>query len=370
MARIGFFTTRFLDVSETFIFEPLALLRQHEVFAYALQRKNSDLFPYKQVTTIDELSDRERKKDLFWGDLGREKYLLNKMKEQKIELLHAHYGYMGIYALQYKKKLKIPLVTSFYGLDVYKHTRNPFYRRQLKKLFKKGNLFLVCSEQMRQDLIGFGAPPSRTFVNYGGAALEKFPYSFKPLKDNEDIVILMCGRFVEKKGFEYGIKAFLAMAGEYEKLSLKIIGSGKEEHHLKKIVASSPFAERVIFMGNRPHSEYIEEIKKAHIFMAPSVTAANGDKEGLPTVLIEAAALGKPLLATDHSGIAEIVHDKKNGFLVHERDLCGLESGIRKMLEHSHKWPEYAEYGRKLVEKEFDLQQQTAKLEAYYNKII
>lgn len=370
MVRVGFFTTRFLDVSETFIFEPLALMKQHEVFAYALQRKNSDLFPYKHVITVDDLATREKKRDLFWGDLGCEKYLLSKMKEQKIELLHAHYGYMGIYALQYKRKLKVPLVTSFYGLDVYQHTKNPFYRRQLRKLFKKGELFLVCSEQMRNDLIGFGAPPSRTFVNYGGAALDKFPYSFKPLKDEEPTVILMCGRFVEKKGFEYGIKAFLAMASEYDKLSLKIIGSGKEEHRLKKIVEGSPFVERVVFLGNKSHTEYIEEIKNAHIFMAPSVTAANGDKEGLPTVLIEAAALGKPLIATDHSGISEIVHHKKNGLLVHERGLCGLENAIRKMFDSSHKWDTYAEYGRKLVEKEFDLQQQVAKLESYYNKII
>jgi len=369
--NIGFITTRYLDLSETFIYEPLKLINKYDPYMFALQKKNVDKFPYNNLFTIDDLDEKQKKKDNFLAAFGREKYLLSKMKDMDIKLLHAHYGYMGYYALQFKKKLKIPLVTIFYGLDVYQHTRSYFYRKQMKKLFHEGDLFLVCSKKMREDLIELGAPPSRTIVHYGGANLDKFTYSYQAINDDtKEINILMCGRFVEKKGFEYGIKAFLHIVKEDDRLRLKIIGSGPLEEHLKSIAAGSLFKDQIIFLGPKTYREYLEELKKAHIFMSPSITAENGDREGLPTVLIEAAALGKPLVATYHSGIPEIVHEGKNGFLSHEKDHIRLGGEICKVLENSYQLEKFTQYGRKLVEDKFDLKKQVAKLQEHYEDLI
>jgi glycosyltransferase involved in cell wall biosynthesis len=266
---------------------------------------------------------------------------------------------MGVYALSFCKKNKIPLITSFYGLDVYQHTRSPFYRWQLRQLFKYGILFLACSEKMRNDLIKLGAPADKTKVQYGGATLSRFPYSQRA--PEKEITILMCGRFVEKKGFQYGIDAFNRISAEFPQVKLKIIGSGSLESVLKKAAGKN-----IEFLGAKSHAEYIEEIKKCHIFMSPSVTAKNGDSEGLPTVLIEAAAIGRPLIATKHSGIPEIVHDGKNGLLVPERDVPALADVLRKMLRKPEAWIDFSRYGRALVEKSFDLTKQAQKLEAYY----
>ncbi|MDC0977771.1 glycosyltransferase [bacterium] len=370
MNQIGYLTTRFLDRSETFIYEPLKLIKNFHVIALALQRRNQELFPYEDIYTIDDLDEKKKKRDLFLGTIGREKYLASKIMEHDLKLIHAHYGFMGIYALQYKKKCNLPLITSFYGLDVYQHTQNPFYRFQLKRLFKKGELFLVCSNKMRQDLISLGAPASRTVVHYGAADLNKFTFSFKGAEEREDITILMCGRFVEKKGFEFGINAFLKVARENENIRLKIIGSGHLEAKFKHLIEKSPFGDQVELLGNCSHQEYIEELKNCHIFIAPSVTAKTGDSEGLPTVLIEAAALGKPLLATNHSGIAEIVHHRKNGLLSEEKDTVGLASNLRKMINDNYRWIDYAQYGRALVEKEFNFSKQIEKLEELYQEII
>jgi colanic acid/amylovoran biosynthesis glycosyltransferase len=351
MQRIGFLTTRFLDLSETFIYEPLMLMQTFTPYVYALQRRNTDNFPYPEVA------------------IGKAKFLVQKMVEQKIELLHAHYGYMGVFALPFKKKLDIPLITSFYGLDVYQHTKSPLYRWQLRQLFKRGDLFLTCSQKMRQDLIALGAAPSRTRVLYGGADLQKFAHVSLPPLDKE-LTILMCGRFVEKKGFIYGVRAFLQAAQVHENIRLKIIGSGNEEPALRALVAASPFAAQVTFLGNKSHEEYIEEIKRCHIFMAPSVTAKSGDSEGLPTVLIEAAAIGRPLIASRHSGIPEIVHDQQNGFIVDEKDVAGLAKAIQTLVADPALCEEFARYGRAYVEKMFNFETQVKILEKMYAELL
>lgn len=368
---IGALTTRFLDLSETFIYEPLQLLKGYDTYFYALQRRNKKHFKYPRVLTLDELPKSigflTKLRSRF--DAGRSIFV-NEMRRAKITLLQAHYGYMGIYALPLKKKLKIPLLVNFYGLDVYKHTKSFFYRQQLKKLFKHGDMFLVCSERMREDLIALGAPASRLQVLYGGANLRKFPFSFKPYQEKKKIVFLMCGRFVEKKGFIYGLQAFISAYEKNQNLILRIIGSGAEEKNLKSIAESSFAAKQIEFLGNKNHDEYIKELKSCQVFMSPSVTAKSGDKEGLPTVLIEAAALGKPLIATQHSGIPEILHQDKNGFLVPEKDVGKLSEAILKMAEENYRWRDFADYGRQLVEKDFNLENQVKKLQNLYQRLI
>ncbi|MDR2428965.1 MAG: glycosyltransferase [Candidatus Margulisbacteria bacterium] len=351
MPKIALYTARFLDLSETFIYEPLRLFQNTEVIVCAWQRRNAEIFPYAPCR------------------VGTEKYLREMLAVDGIQLIHAHYGYVGVSALGFLKKLRVPLITSFYGLDVYQHTRNPVYRWQLRRLFRRGDLFLACSQKMRGDLIKLGAPADKVAVVYGGADPAKFPYGENPYAPGRAVNILMCGRLVEKKGFIYGLRAFLKIAPQYPELRLKLIGTGRLAPELKQEAESSAFNSQVEFLGGQTHAEYIEEIKKCHIFMSPSVTARNGDSEGLPTVLIEAAAIGRPLLSTYHSGIPEIVHEGKNGLLAPEKDTDALAANMVKLLSAPERWPEYAEYGRRLVEEQFNMPKQAARLEEYYARL-
>ncbi|MBU0579576.1 MAG: glycosyltransferase [Candidatus Margulisbacteria bacterium] len=367
--KVAQFTNRFLDISETFIYEPLRLMKKFKPVVFCFQKRNQDKFPYDSIYCLNDLPEKEQKKNQFLAAFGQEKYFTNLIKQNEIRVLHAHYGFGGIYALQFKKKnSNLKIIVNFYGLDVYQHTKSPLYRWQLRQLFKKGDLFLVCSEKMSQDLIKLGAPKNKVKVHYGGADLKKIKYSCP--KQGDEIVFLMCGRFVEKKGFKYGIEAFLRCCAKNNNIKLKVIGHGTLEQALKKIVTQSKYQNRVEFLGALNHSEYLTEIEKCNVFISPSVTAKNGDQEGLPTVLIESAAIGRPLIATNYSGIPEIVHHKQNGLLVKEQDIAGLSAAIDYLAENKKLWSRYAEYGRKLVEKNFDLIKQTEKLEEYYQKLI
>lgn len=368
-SAIAQFTNRFLDISETFIYEPLRLMKEFQPIIFCFQKRNSEKFPYDQIYALSDLAENEQKKNKLLGAIGRERCFSDLICFKGVKVLHAHYGFGGIYALQFKRKNpKLKILVNFYGLDVYQHTKSPFYRWQLRQLFKKGDLFLVCSAKMKKDLIKLGAPEEKTSVHYGGADLKKIKFSYPSI--NNEIVFLMCGRFVEKKGFKYGIKAFLQSCKKIKNIKLKIIGKGSLEDELRKIVSKNDYGNRVEFFGALKHDEYLKEIEKAQVFMSPSITAKNGDQEGLPTVLIESAAIGRPLIATNYSGIPEIVHHEKNGLLVEEKNIEELSKAIDNMVENTNNWKEYAEYGRKLVEEKFNLIRQTEVLESYYKELL
>lgn len=367
--NIAQFTNRFLDISETFIYEPLRLMKSYHPVIFCFQKRNQDKFPYEPIFSLSDLSSKEQKKEQLRAVFGQEKYFNNLINQKNIKVVHAHYGFGGIYALQFKKKNpELKIMVNFYGLDVYQHTKNPLYRWQLKQLFKNADLFLVCSEKMKADLIKLGAPAEQVRVQYGGADLKKI--GFTNPNAGDEIVFLMCGRFVEKKGFEYGARAFLRSCGKNEHIKLKIIGQGTLEKELKQIVTENPYKDRVEFLGALSHDQYLKEIENAQVFMSPSVTAKNGDQEGLPTVLIEAAAIGRPLIATNYSGIPEIVQDGVNGLLVKEKDVVGISEAIDKMVAEKKKWKQYAVNGRKIVEEKFDMIKQTAKIEHYYQELM
>ena len=111
-------------------------------------------------------------------------------------------------------------------------------------------------------------------------------------------------------------------------------------------------------------------MQNASIVCQPSVTASDGDSEGLPTVVLEAAATAKPLVGTRHSGIPEIIVDGKTGFLVAERDVGALADRLLSLLGNAELRRKMGEAGRKRIEEKFDLRKQAKRLEEIYSETI
>ena len=111
-------------------------------------------------------------------------------------------------------------------------------------------------------------------------------------------------------------------------------------------------------------------MKNSHIFILPSITSANGDKEGIPNVLKEAQATGMPVISTYHAGIPELVLNGRSGYLVKERDTNGLSERLIHLIENPDLWFEFGKIGRKHVEEQFNLHKQIMKLEKIYKEMI
>ena len=307
-----------------------------------------------------------RGKSKYWF---RSKFFRDILMRNRVGLIRACFGYGGLKMLPLCQQLKLPLITSFHGIDVSERAKRRIYRYRLKKLFEKGSLFLVRSEVMKEDTSNLGCEGDKIVVHYGGVDVEKF--RFKKRRETQGKVkILMCGRFIEKKGFEYGIMAFAQLLKKYNDIELRIIGDGYMQRKLKMLVKRLGAHKNLIFLGVKNHSEVAKEMRDADIFLSPNVTSRNGDREGIPNTIKEAMATGLPVVSTYHSGIPELVIDKKTGFLVPEKDVDGLVNRLDYLIAHPEIWDDLGREGRKVVEEKFNLFKQVRRLEAIYQSLI
>jgi len=274
----------------------------------------------------------------------------------KAKLIHAHFGNDGIAALSLKKYLKIPLITSFYGYDLSDQIKvlRPFY----KKLSDKGDLFLALSDDMKKDLIKLGFKEEKIKIHHLGVDLEELnSYSIKKRK-TKTFVFLVVARFSERKGIHDTIVAFSNIAKVKDNVELRIVGNGEYKSKLVKLVESLKLIEKVVFIDNfltgNPRETVMQEMASCDVFLLNSFTTKAGSKEGTPIVLMEAQAIGRPVIATRHAGISEIVINDVTGITVEERDVNGIFEAMVKMMDNPELVFKYGFNGKKHIEQEFN----------------
>ncbi|MFC1935228.1 glycosyltransferase [Chloroflexota bacterium] len=295
------------------------------------------------------------------------------IRKHRVKLLHAHMGPYGIRFLPIKKRFKLPLITSFHGYDVYSFPKEPRNLAALRQLFEEGEMFTAVSEHMRNDLINLGCPGEKILVHHVGVDITRFqprPRSYSM----ERRIILTVGNFQEKKGFLYLVKALDIVRRKFPKVGLCVVGEALHGNEIKTkvedLIDELGLRENVVLAGYLSRPQLIKEYAAADLFALPSITARNGDKEGVPTVLMEAQASGLPVVSTDHSGIPEVVLDGKSGYLVPEKDVDQLAERICLLLDNPQDWEEMGRIGRAHIEKNFNVATQIGKLEDLYDGLI
>jgi len=305
-----------------------------------------------------------------FGYRERHGFFRDVILKNQIRLVRAYMADSGIRMWPFCEHLNLPLITSFHGLDVSTWPRWPPYLRNLRQLFEKGRIFLVRSKAMKEDVVNLGCPADKVRVLYGGIDVEEFKFKKRRQGGLSKVRILMCGRFIEKKGFAYGIKAFGRLVKKHANIELRIVGDGPLRLKLKLLTKILHLGEKVSFSGEKEPKDIPEEMWNAQIFLAPSVTSRSGNKEGIPNVIKEAMATGLPVVSTRHAGIPELVIDGKTGFLVSEKDVNGLVDRLGYLITHPEIWDDSGRQGRKVVEEKFDLFKQVQKLEKIYQGVI
>ena len=159
------------------------------------------------------------------------------------------------------------------------------------------------SQDLASALIALGAPKEKVRVHRLGTDT-----SVRERVERRDgrIVVAMVGRFVEKKGFEYGIRGFAHVAREHSSMRLRIIGDGPRHQLYLRVIEQLGLGAQVEFLGPMSHADTLQAMREADIVLVPSVTARNGDREGSPMVLREASAMAIPTIASRHAGIPEL----------------------------------------------------------------
>lgn len=271
------------------------------------------------------------------------------------DIIHCQFGMLGPKGLLIKRIASptAKLVTSFRGYDASKYLtdRPGFY----DELFREGDLFLPVSQSLKERLIKEGCDDRKIVVFHSGIDCEKFPYAKREVGKGEPTTVVTIGRLVEKKGIEYAIKAMAQLVGSGRNVQYLVIGDGELRGKLESLMKELRLTSHVQLLGWKNHDEVVRLLQHAHILVAPSVTAGNGDQEGIPNVLKEAMALGLPVLSTMHSGIPELVEDGVSGYLVKERDVDALADRLSYLIDHPEIWSTMGRAGRERIQKHYDI---------------
>lgn len=210
-----------------------------------------------------------------------------------------------------------------------------------------------------------GEAAARVRRIYNGIHLDRFPYS-DPCGRGRHVVGV--GRLIEKKGFAVLVEAVRRLSEAGQEFTCEIIGSGEEEEALRAQIARAGLEPRIRLSGSLPQGEVIRRVSGASVFAAPCVVGRDGNADGMPTVLLEAMALGTPCVATDVTGIPEIIRHGETGWLVGQHDAAGLAEGIQALLDDAGLRRRLAEKARSLLESEFDIRRNAELLRAVFDE--
>jgi colanic acid/amylovoran biosynthesis glycosyltransferase len=336
--KVAFFIRRFPVPSETFLLNWITGLidRGHSVDIYSLEKGKTlpvqpDFVSYglrQMVTYLPHLSKAE---------LGR-------LGEKHYDIVQACFGTSGLRVLELRREfglLQGRLVTSFHGFDATRFVQDNG-AAVYSELFRTGDLFLTVCDHLRDRLITMGCDAEKVRVHRTGIQIARFSAGAQPSRWRilerfrpdraHPLRVLSVARLVEKKGLEHSIAAFGLIADRYPNCEYHILGDGKLRARLTDQIRTLGLSRRVILRGWASQPEVIRWMRKSSVLVAPSITASNGDQEGIPNVLKEAMCLGIPVIATDHAGIPELVQDGVTGLLVPERSAESLAAALDGLL--------------------------------------
>ncbi len=281
------------------------------------------------------------------------------------DVVHAQFGHLGLFALPVVRRLGIPLVVGFRGQDVMLVSRASAAARAV--LFEHARRVFVRSRDMQGEIVRIGCPADKAAVQPSGIDVQALPFKERtPPGADERAIVLMSGRIVPKKGMADGLRA-IAQCG-FNPI-VRIVGHGPQLPDLRELTGELGLGDSITFLGALSHHDVIREMLNAHVFLCPSRTAPDGEKEGVPNTLKEAQATGLPVVATRHAGIPECVEHNRTGLLSPEGDVEALARNLHTLLAGPQRRPDMGRRGRALMEAHYDLRVLAPQLVRHYEDV-
>jgi glycosyltransferase involved in cell wall biosynthesis len=285
------------------------------------------------------------------------------VRRRGIGHLHAHFASAPAAVTRLASRLaKVPYTLTAHAKDIFHQTVRP---EDLQRKLGDAAAVITVSDYNRDYLTRtYGAAAARVHRVYSGIDLEEFPYA-SPTERSPRIVAV--GRLVEKKGFADLVEACAILRARGVAFRCEIVGTGPLEPALQALVHSHGLEGVVELVGPRPRYEVIEHVRSAAVLAAPCVVGSDGDRDGLPTVLLEAMALGTPCVGTDVTAIPELLKPGEAGLVVPEHDPPALAIALELLLTDPALRERVATQARRRMEADFDIRSTAARLRAIFH---
>ncbi|MFP4475597.1 MAG: glycosyltransferase family 4 protein [Desulfatibacillaceae bacterium] len=294
-------------------------------------------------------------------------YLADRLlRDSGVVHLHAHFAHSPTSVAMFASLLTgLPYSFFAHAKDIY--TQDP---RQLAEKMAGAAFVVTCTEANRRYLHGV-AKSADTPIHcvYHGIDLSLFnPKDGPKTEPKPPYRILTVARMVEKKGLPTVYRALRILADSGLDFTHAIIGDGDDREKLKSLVRELGLSDRCDFPGTLPHEEVLGEYEKSDLFTLGCQVAKNGDRDGIPNVLVESMAMGVPVVATEVSAIPELVEHGKTGLLVRPGDPEALAAAMRRLLTEPGLRKTVIERGKAKVAARFDNRVLARQLEEVYKK--
>lgn len=296
----------------------------------------------------------------FTGALGifpKSVYFAYTMAAEQITHIHAHFAsHPAAAAFIIHRLTEIPYSFTAHGSDLHRD-RHMLCEKVAESAFtvtiSNFNREIILAECGRQF-------EHKVMVVHCGVNTKIFQPRSEPTpheRGEGPFAILCIGTLHEVKGQTYLIEACKLLDERGLDFICHFAGDGPDLEALTKQAAQAGLTDRVCFHGRLTQAGITELLKEADVVVAPSVPSKDGRREGIPVVLMEALGSGVPAIASDLSGIPELVKDGENGFLVEPGDVQNLAKALEYLYNHPELRRQFGKTGRDKVIREFDLDQ-------------
>ncbi|AFZ25406.1 glycosyltransferase [Cylindrospermum stagnale PCC 7417] len=285
-------------------------------------------------------------------------WLAREAKLKDITHLHAHFGTLATSVARLASHFTgIPYTFTAHAKDIF-HESVEFADME-HKLQDAATVVTVSDYNLNYLQKTYPTAAQQIRRIYNGLDLQQLQYSSPA---DRPPLIISVGRLVEKKGLSILIDACAILKQRNCEFQCQIIGTGSLEPTLRQQIQDLGLQSIVEIIGPRPQNDVFQLVQQAAVFAAPYVIAKDGNRDGLPTVLLEAIALGTPCVSTDVTGIPELVRHGETGLIVPQNHAEKLAISLQELLTDSALRVKLSTQARQLIESEFDIYRNTAVL--------
>lgn len=306
-------------------------------------------------------------REVFFKEFLQAGYIANAVIESgQIQHLHAHFCHSSTTIAMFASKMSgIPFSFTAHAKDIYLKELNP--GNLLQKKMRRAEFAVTCTGANEEYLKQFAPKGAKIHRIYHGLDTKLFSNSDQKAANKQDEglpVLLSVGRLVEKKGFDFLVKACVILKERSHRFQCQIVGGGDEDvtEKLVRLIKELGVEDTVNLYGAVTQEELRDIFKNATVFALPCLVVDNGDRDGIPNVLVEAMSMRVPVISTDISGIPELIDNNVNGLLVPEKNALAMADAIERLLIDPGLRQQLGDAGRDRVCKDFDSQVTTLDL--------
>ncbi|MDJ0902915.1 MAG: glycosyltransferase [Xenococcus sp. MO_188.B8] len=278
-------------------------------------------------------------------------YLAWQLKKLGIAHLHAHFANVPTATAEIIERF------GFINYSFTAHAKDIYLSEKevLDRKIKKAKFVLTCSKYNSKYLHKLSTSDTPIYLLYNGLDLDFFQPNIIRQKERDLPLLLSVGRLCEKKGFPYLLQACQILKQKGYQFRCKIVGYGPMKEELEQLIETLEIGDIVSLVGQLVQDEIIQLYAKADMFALPCQITEDGDRDGIPTVLIEAMAMEVPVVSTDISGISELIEHEVNGLLIPEKDPKALAQELEKLLTQPQLVQQIKKSSRNKVLRQFSL---------------